>query len=362
MKINRSSTVSLKYCNPSKIVMLEHILKEYGCVVNGYIDLFWEKCPSKNDLLKPVIDKVESWVSFRLKKVAAREAIDMVLGVQNRQDKKRKSKPVHAGKRMQISSTIAELGTETSEFDGWLKIRSIGDKIKLNLPFRRHRHFNKLDSQFKRLNAYVITSKSIQFCFERETGPKLEKDKCIGLDTGLNVLASVSTGEQYGTDIRSCVNRVSRCQHGSKGQQRAVRALRQRMNEVAKEVVTSGATLVVVEKLKGITHKTKVKRRLTKTMRRSLGHWNFRYWLTRLQQTCEDTNVSFRTVSPYNTSITCSQCGHAEKGNRHGQMFCCLKCGHQANADVQASRNILARFLTGPYGAGCKPFMSENGT
>lgn len=30
-------------------------------------------------------------------------------------------------------------------------------------------------------------------------------------------------------------------------------------------------------------------------------------------------------------------------------------CGHQANADVQASQNILARFLTGPYGAGCKP-------
>ncbi len=29
--------------------------------------------------------------------------------------------------------------------------------------------------------------------------------------------------------------------------------------------------------------------------------------------------------------------------------------GHKDNADVQASQNILSRFLTGSYGTGCKP-------
>jgi len=28
------------------------------------------------------------------------------------------------------------------------------------------------------------------------------------------------------------------------------------------------------------------------------------------------TNVSFRTVSPYNTSVTCPKCGLADKKNR----------------------------------------------
>ena len=43
-------------------------------------------------------------------------------------------------------------------------------------------------------------------------------------------------------------------------------------------------------------------------------------------------------------------------GNRSGQVFLCLKCGHAGNADVVGSRNILDRFLTGPYGAGYKPY------
>lgn len=37
-------------------------------------------------------------------------------------------------------------------------------------------------------------------------------------------------------------------------------------------------------------------------------------------------------------------------------------CGHAENADVNASKNILERFLTGPYGAGCKPIMGRLST
>ncbi|MFH1636700.1 MAG: zinc ribbon domain-containing protein [Chloroflexota bacterium] len=66
-------------------------------------------------------------------------------------------------------------------------------------------------------------------------------------------------------------------------------------------------------------------------------------------------------MSPYKTSQTCSSCGHVDRGNRSGELFRCLSCGYVANADVQASRNILTRFLTGPYGAGCKPLVSYNG-
>ena len=134
--------------------------------------------------------------------------------------------------------------------------------------------------------------------------------------------------------------------------------MRQRMDEVAKEVVKV-ASLVVVENLKDITKNTK--RRLGKNMRRTIGRWNVRYWLTRLQQVCERNRVSFRTVSPRYTSQQCSNCGHTDRRNRNGELFRCLGCGYEANADVQASRNILARFLTGPYGAGCKPLVSCNG-
>ena len=46
------------------------------------------------------------------------------------------------------------------------------------------------------------------------------------------------------------------------------------------------------------------------------------------------------------TSQTCHKCGHVAKGNRESQaVFRCVKCGYEANADVNAAMNILSRAL-----------------
>ena len=46
------------------------------------------------------------------------------------------------------------------------------------------------------------------------------------------------------------------------------------------------------------------------------------------------------------TSQTCHECGHVAKGNRDSQaVFHCVKCGYEANADVNAAMNILGRAL-----------------
>ena len=47
------------------------------------------------------------------------------------------------------------------------------------------------------------------------------------------------------------------------------------------------------------------------------------------------------------TSQTCHKCGHVAKGNRESQaVFHCVKCGYEANADVNAAENILSRALS----------------
>lgn len=47
-------------------------------------------------------------------------------------------------------------------------------------------------------------------------------------------------------------------------------------------------------------------------------------------------------VNPAHTSQRCQACGHTEAGNRPSQaVFRCLKCGQEANADVNAAKNIL---------------------
>lgn len=45
------------------------------------------------------------------------------------------------------------------------------------------------------------------------------------------------------------------------------------------------------------------------------------------------------------TSQTCAECGVVDRASRHGARFRCTACGHAANADVNAARNILAAGL-----------------
>ncbi len=363
MKLIRSSKCSLKFATKHKIDELHTIFAEYGKVCNVFIEYFWNNgTPPKSALLKDIVDLPnDTWLSARLRKVCAREAIDMIQATRERWKNKpnKMVMPVHKGKRMYVSCTIAELqNKETKEFDAWLHVASIGDDHIFDLPIKFHKHFNKLALKGKRLNSYIITEKYVQFSFEIETGKKKSGINAIGIDTGIKALASLNNGTQFGLDTEFLIERIKRCEHGSNGQKQARRAFKQRIDEVVQELMThfKNIDLVVVEQLKNMNYKSKLKRRLSKNMRRSIGTWAYRYWLKRLEQACETNRVSFRTVAPYYTSQTCPCCGHVDRGNRVGQVFQCLKCGHTGNADIVAARNILTRFLTGLYGARYKPY------
>ena len=362
MKLIRSTKCSLKFCTAKKQNELSVILSEYSKVVNIFIDYFWlnpEKA-TKGELLKPVVDIPETWLSARLRKVAAREAIDMINASKVRW-KEKAVKPLHKGNRMYVSCTIADLvptknngykSEDSLRFDAWLHIASVGNKMIMDLPIKYHRHFNKYNNIGKRLNSYIITKNYVQFSFEIITEPKREGLKCIGVDTGINALASLNNGNQYGKDIKGCIERVKRCKQKSNGYYVAKRALKQRIDETAKEIITKeNPDLIVVEQLKNMGYKLKLKARLSKSIRASIGTWNWKYWLKRLEMQCELNRVSFRTVSPYYTSTTCPVCGQTNRGNRNGEKFLCLNCGHADNADINAGKNILNRFLTGQYGA-----------
>ena len=81
MKIIRSSKCSIKFATNKKKQELQNVLKEYGKVVNIFIDYFWNKKLDKRDLLKTIVDVPTTWLTARLRKVAAREALDMISSV-----------------------------------------------------------------------------------------------------------------------------------------------------------------------------------------------------------------------------------------------------------------------------------------
>jgi transposase len=339
---------------------LEVIRQEYTKVVNLFIDLFWENTPKKMDLLKDVLNPISelTWFSQRMIKDCARESIDMISSAKTKAEEAEEEpiKPIHYGNRMILSDSIAlfQSPKTTKEFDNWLHLQSIGKKIRIDIPIRRHKHFNQLMDEGHLCTTVQILRNHIQFSFEIETGSKLPKDSCIGIDTGIKSLATLSTGEHFGTELESKIQRIKRCKRGSKGQKRARVDLKSYISLTAKEVVKHGS-LIVFENLKGISKNTKKSKRLNKSMRSVIGNWNQAYWMQRLKSACERNRVSYATVSPFNTSITCPICNLIDKRNRNNQeVFLCQSCGYTDNADVNAARNILNRFLTGPYGAGCQ--------
>src|SRR5574343_163444 len=151
MKIIRAAKCTTKFATEKKRNELMVLLKEYGNVVNFFINYFWAKenetLRNKGILLKPIVDLPikTTWLSARLRKVAAREAIDMIIAVRERWKNKpdKISIPVHKGERMNCSCTIAELISFDGHFDCFFKIRSVGNKMKLDIPIKKHKLFNK---------------------------------------------------------------------------------------------------------------------------------------------------------------------------------------------------------------------------
>jgi putative transposase len=53
-------------------------------------------------------------------------------------------------------------------------------------------------------------------------------------------------------------------------------------------------------------------------------------------------------VEPRYSSQTCAVCGHIARESRKEAHFCCVVCGHEADADVNAARVILLRAESPP--------------
>ena len=70
-------------------------------------------------------------------------------------------------------------------------------------------------------------------------------------------------------------------------------------------------------------------------------NWSYFQLKTLIEYKAKLEGITVRYVDPYQTSQTCSCCGHYEKGQRLTQeKFICANCGEEMNADYNASKNI----------------------
>lgn len=365
MKINRSSKIHFnKWLTNKKKSEVKQVLVEYARIVNWFIEKYEAEIPDKKKMnflyatyIQSCISETGTWFTARMVKNCFAEGYGMVKSAKSNAENKKNKKyyrPVHYGKKMTLSETVITRGVaiQTKEFDYNLTLGCIGNKLKISIPLKKHKQFNKWDSRGKLSKSVTISEKYIMFTFEVETGKKKTVGNLIGVDFGLKKLCTISNGNIIGKDIKKHLLDLNNKKRCSKGYYRKKEEIKEYINKEIKDINFNDKQLVVVEKLKNMKYKMKERGRLSKSIRSVFYNLSYRQVLGRIQMLCEESRTSFRSVLPHNTSKECFCCGHIEKGNRLSQeSFVCLKCGHSDNADLNASKVILKRFTTGTYGS-----------
>jgi IS605 OrfB family transposase len=147
---------------------------------------------------------------------------------------------------------------------------------------------------------------------------------------------------------------LARCKlAGTKSAKRHLRKLRRKQarfrrdcdHVLSKQIVQSaqpGATLVL-ENLTDIRKRSKIRKR-TETSRR-VHSWSFAQVKGFVAYKAEERGCTVVGVDPRHTSQACSCCGHVARNNRRSRgRFVCRTCGYELHADLNAARNIAAKY------------------
>lgn len=362
----RSTKVTTQFINTGKQKLLREIREEYRRGLEFFINELWSYDEIPLFLPKEVINNFTSWLSKRMLQCCAKQASGIVRGVRKKQqerlyrikklmkegkreeakhlqriyDTTKITKPVINNFEMALSPQIVSaisFNSDTS-FEGWITLTSIGNKIKLQLPFNKNKHFNRLLKRGGSLkNSIKIGKKHITFVMELPDSKEKTEGSIVGLDIGQTTLISVSDGQAVGTDphghtMKSICDKLARKKKGSKGFLRAQKHRDNFIHYCINQIDWKNIKTLRIEKIRNL--------RFKKRISKSLSGWVSSRILDLLKVKCEDSGVRVVEISPTYTSQRCSKCGWVQKANRTGKVFRCKSCGYTDDADMNAARNI----------------------
>jgi putative transposase len=188
----------------------------------------------------------------------------------------------------------------------------------------------------------------------------------IGVDFGVVNIATTSDGGQHSGDgIEACRKRFSRLRRSlqqkasaqikegirPKNVRRKLKANASREARFRRDVnhcISKQLVAIAKDSGRGLAGEDltyiRDRTRFRKQQRAKMSGWAFFQLRTFLTYKAILAGVDLRIVDPRGTSRTCNPCGYEAKANRKSQAeFVCGQCGHTANADVNAARNIRSR-------------------
>jgi len=207
-------------------------------------------------------------------------------------------------------------------------------------------------------------------CEQKVADPVHTSSTAVGIDRGVAIMAACSDGNDYVGEqpFRKHEKRLARAQrllarktkfsNNWHKEKEKIQNIHSKIANIRKDAlhkatteISNNHTMIVMEKLgtsrmsksaKGTIEKpgtnVKAKSGLNKSILDS--GWAMFAAMLEYKQRWKGGFVEY--VRAAYTSQRCSQCAHVAKENRVSQSkFCCVSCGHTANADRNAALNIL---------------------
>ena len=365
----KSTKTSLLFSNTEKQEKLALFISEYKSVVSQFVDILWEMDEIKSLLPKEVTDQVSTWLSARMIQCAGKQASGIARGTKRKQEKRlfiinkltnegkfkqaRKlqriydevtlSKPRIDNINPELDSRFIKIDLDNStSFDGWLTITSIGAGVKLILPFKKNKHFNEMFSNGAIKAGIRVNTKYVTFMFDIPAVNSRVEGSTLGIDIGQTTVLSCSDGvssqrNNHGYDLSSITDILCRKKKGSKAFERCSAHRFNYINWSINQINFSGIKQVNLERLFKVGTGNKRSRKLS--------HWNYSDIVSKVEDCCKELGVLIHKVNPTYTSQRCSSCGWVRKRNRKGKVFKCSSCGFEHDADLNAAINISLPLL-----------------
>jgi len=246
---------------------------------------------------------------------------------------------------------------------GWVKCKGL-----------RKEFIGKIKTVTISYEAYQYHASILVDIEEQNIKKATHNNKAVGIDVGVALMVADSNGSKVKPlelmrelkKLRTKAQQLSRKKKGSNNRAKAKAKIAKQNLHIANmrkdflhklsKSYSENQTVVVEDlKIKNMTKATKgtvekpsknasAKRGLNRAITQQ--SWGLFFEL--LEYKLIERGGELIKVNPKYTSQTCNKCGHISKENRKSQdKFVCTSCGHSANADINASKNILDRGIYG---------------
>jgi hypothetical protein len=268
---------------------------------------------------------------------------------------------------IQANANVALLQpSKDSCFDYWLRVSTLEKRQPILLPVTLA-DYHRQALAGKTVNASVTLARKpdgwwLTLSYDEEVPVTTPQDApIVGVDIGIVHFITASDGTQYGTfhgklaachqrdrekrrrkaKLRACLRKKGVEKLPSTRNQKLARHVRQEINRAVNQFYADHPNVQVAYEQLSVAGMRFRARRMNAYLYAS----NLAHLPNQLAWGAVKRGIRAQRVKSAYSSQECARCHYAAPGNRPSQQtFCCGACGWSVHADLNAARNLAARF------------------